>query len=74
MINQLVQMHENSILNLELDDCHEGVMCFYNINLLYQINLKMGQIVVIQYAKLPNVNVLDSCCSSCFPLLLHSVL
>ena len=49
-------------------------MCFYNINLLYQINLKMGQIVVIQYAKLPNVNVLDSCCSSCFPLLLHSVL
>ena len=22
MINQLVQMHETSILNLELDDCH----------------------------------------------------
>ena len=33
----------------------------------------MGQIVVIQYAKLPNVNVLDSCSSSCFPLLPHSV-
>ena len=33
----------------------------------------MGQIVVIEYAKLPNVNVLDSCSSSCFPLLLHSV-
>ena len=33
----------------------------------------MGQIVVIQYAKLPNLIVLDSCSSSCFPLLLHSV-
>ena len=39
-----------------------GLCVFCNINLLYQINLKMGQIVVIQYAKLPNVNVLDSCC------------
>ena len=38
-----------------------------------KINVKMGQVVVIQYAKLPNLIVFDSCRSSCFPLLLHSV-
>ena len=75
MIKQLVQMHESLILKLRIEWLSLGGYVFlrYRFIVSNKINVKMGQKVVIQYAKLPNLIVLDSCSSSCFPLLLHSV-
>ena len=75
MINQFVQMHETVILKLRIEGLSLGGYVFFQYRFIVsnQINVKMGQIIVIQYAKLPNLIVLESYSSSCFPLLLHSV-